>query len=105
VVRLKRPYRTEYAREAVSHLDRMDAGKVATVLDNVIRQLRYEPRTATRNRKPLRANAVAPWELRIGDIRVYFDVADDPEPIVTIHAIGLKVREKVVIGGEEVDLQ
>jgi len=89
----------------VLHLDRMDARRVATVLDTVIRQLSHEPATATRNRKPLRANAVAPWELRIGDIRVYFDVAEDPEPIVTVRAVGIKFREKVVIGGNEVDIQ
>jgi len=83
----------------------MDARKAAMVLDGVMRNLKYEPRTPTRNRKLLRANAVAPWELRIGDLRVYFDMADDPEPIVTIRAIGVKVRERVLIGGEEVDLQ
>lgn len=105
MVRRRRPYRIEYAREAVSHLVRMDARRVATVLDAVIRQLSHEPTTATRNRKPLRANAVAPWELRIGDIRVYFDVVEDPAPTVTVRAIGIKVRDKVVIGGEEVDLQ
>jgi len=83
----------------------MDARKTSIVLDSVLRQLRYEPTTPTRNRKLLQANELAPWELRIGDIRVYFDVADEPEPMVTIRAIGIKVREKVLIGGEEVDLQ
>jgi hypothetical protein len=66
--------------------------------------LSHEPTRATRNRKLLRANPVAPWELRIGDIRVYFDLSEDPEPIVTIRAVGIKIREKVVIGGDEVDL-
>jgi mRNA-degrading endonuclease RelE of RelBE toxin-antitoxin system len=89
----------------VSHLAAMDAGQAAIILDVVPRQLKYEPRTPTRNRKLLRANPVAPWELRIDDVRVYFDVNDDPEPTVTIRAIGIKRREKVFIGGEEVDLQ
>ena len=101
----RRPYRIEYAREAVSHLRSMDARKASIVLDSVFRQLSHEPNTPTRSRKLLRANEVAPWELRIGDIRVYFDVAEEPEPTVTIRAIGIKVREKVLIGGEEVDLQ
>jgi mRNA-degrading endonuclease RelE of RelBE toxin-antitoxin system len=48
---------------------------------------------------------VAPWELRIGDIRVYFDVEQAPEAIVTIRAVGRKRREKVLIGGVEVDLR
>jgi mRNA-degrading endonuclease RelE of RelBE toxin-antitoxin system len=101
----RRPYRIEYAQEAVSHLAAMDAGQAAIILDVVPRQLKYQPRIPTRNRKLLRANPVAPWELRIDDVRVYFDVSNDPEPIVTIRAIGIKRREKVFIGGEEVDLQ
>jgi hypothetical protein len=57
-----------------------------------------------RNRKLLRANPVAPWELRIGDLRVYFDVAEEPSPVVTVRAVGVKVRNRVLIGGQEVDL-
>jgi hypothetical protein len=32
-------------------------------------------------------------------------VAEDPEPIVTVRAVGIKIRERVVIGGNDVDLQ
>jgi mRNA-degrading endonuclease RelE of RelBE toxin-antitoxin system len=58
----------------------------------------------TRHRKVLRANAVAPWELRIGDLRVYYEVKDDPERIVIVKAVGVKERNRVLIGGEEVRL-
>ena len=58
----------------------------------------------TRNRERLRDNSVAPWELRVGSIPVYFDVEEAPEAGVTIRAVGLKERERVLIGGEEVDL-
>ena len=34
---------------------------------------------------------------------VYFDVEEAPEAIVTIRAVGVKARERVLIGGEEVD--
>jgi hypothetical protein len=52
----------------------------------------------------LRANPVAPWELRLGVLRVYFDVSLEPAPVVTVRAVGVKIRERVWIGGEEVDL-
>lgn len=58
---------------------------------------------ATRNRKVLRANLLAPWELRIGDLRVYYEIEDDPERVV-VKAIGVKDRDRVRIGGEEVEL-
>jgi len=35
---------------------------------------------------------------------VYYDVSEEPEPCVTIRAIGVKTRERVFIGGVEVDL-
>ena len=100
----RRPYRIDYTHEAVSHLKAMTAYRAAAVLETVVRQLSHEPGKTTRNRKPLRANPLAPWELRIGDIRVYFDVVDGPEAIVTVRAVGVKRREKVLIGGEEFDL-
>lgn len=94
----------EYTLGALGHLKALSAGERSRVQDSVDRQLTYEPTTPTRNRKLLRANPVAPWELRIGRLRVYFDVTALPDAIVTVRAIGRKVRSQVQIGGEEVDL-
>ena len=44
------------------------------------------------------------WELRIGDLRVYYEIAEDPEQIVTIVAVGVKDRNRVLIGGKEIKL-
>jgi hypothetical protein len=44
------------------------------VLDAVDEQLVYQPTVETKNRKPMRPNPVAPWELRIGDLRVYYSI-------------------------------
>jgi mRNA-degrading endonuclease RelE of RelBE toxin-antitoxin system len=59
---------------------------------------------ATRNRKPLRPNALATWELRIGELRVYYEITQDPEDVVTIVAIGVKDGNRVRIGGMEISL-
>jgi mRNA-degrading endonuclease RelE of RelBE toxin-antitoxin system len=93
----------EYAEQAVRHLRDFAARDRTIILDAVVRQLTHEPTVPTRNRKLLRANAIAPWELRIGSIRVYFEV-QDTLAIVTVRAVGVKVRERVLIGGVEVDL-
>ena len=74
------------------------------VLDAVDRQLLNQPNVETRNRKPMRPNPVAPWELRIGNLRVYYEVNDDPEPTVVVLAVGIKDRDRVRIGGETVKL-
>jgi hypothetical protein len=74
------------------------------VFDAVQERLSYQPGVETRNRKPMRPNPLAPWELRVEECRVYYDVVDEPEPVVTVLAVGIKVRARVIIGGEEVRL-
>jgi mRNA-degrading endonuclease RelE of RelBE toxin-antitoxin system len=99
----KRPYRIEYSPPSKTHLAALDARERTTVLDKVDIQLVHEPTTVTRNRKPLQANALARFELRIGHLRVYYEV-DESKRVVEIRAIGIKDRNRVLIGGEEVDL-
>ena len=53
-------------------------------------------------RKKLRPNPVAPWELRVGRARVFYDVEDVSKVIVL--AIGTKDRNKLYIGGKEIPL-
>jgi mRNA-degrading endonuclease RelE of RelBE toxin-antitoxin system len=99
-----RAFRIEYTADAVKHLAGLTARQSATVLDQVERKLKHQPTQASRNRKLLRANAIAPWDLRLGELRVYFDVSEDPRPTVTVRAIGIKVRDRVLIAGREADL-
>ena len=74
------------------------------VFDTVEEQLAHQPDVETRNRKPMRPNPLAPWELRVGDLRVYYDIEEDPEPVVTVLAVGVKDRNRVYIGKEEIEL-
>jgi hypothetical protein len=98
------PHHIQYSAEAVNHLRLLTAGQRATVVNAVEAQLPYEPSVETRNRKRMRPNAVAPWELRVGVLRAYYDIVETPEPMVLIRAIGVKKRSRVVIGGEAMDL-
>ena len=98
------PYRIEYSPEAEEHLRFLTARQRVTVLDGVDEQLMYQPTVETRNRKPMRPNPLAPWELRIGKLRVYYDVEEEPEPLVFIRAVGIKDRNRVRIGKEVIEL-
>ena len=51
----------------------------------------------------MRPNPIAPWELRIGILRVYYDIEEQPELRVTVLAVGKKLRNRVIIGGEEME--
>ncbi len=98
------PYRIEYSPDAEDHLRVLTARQQAIVLDAVDEHLVHQPTVETRNRKPMRPNPVAPWELRIGNLRVYYDVEEEPEPVVYVRAVGIKERNRVRIGRKVIEL-
>ena len=97
-------YVIEYSPAAAEHLRFFTARQQTTVLDTVDRQLINQPTVETRNRKPMRPNPVAPWELRIGNLRVYYEVIEGVVPTVMVLAIGIKERDQVRIGRERITL-
>ena len=72
-------------------------------MDEVKRQLAHEPTVQTRNRKELRDDPVARWELRIGKYRAFYEV-DEDTATVAIGAVGFKAHNILYIRGEEVAL-
>lgn len=98
------PYRIEYSPETEEHQGFLTARQRATLLDGVEERLSYEPAVETRNRKPMRPNTLALWELRLGSLRVYYDIEEEPEQVVYIRAIGVKERNRVRIGREDYEL-
>ncbi len=97
-------YRIDYTRPAVQHLGTLTAAQRSLVLDAVEKQLTQQPTVETRNRKPMRCNRLAPWELRIRNLRVFYDVREDPDPLVSVVAVGIKEGNRVLIAGREFDL-
>jgi mRNA-degrading endonuclease RelE of RelBE toxin-antitoxin system len=93
-------YVIEFTPEADDHFERFTARERATLVDGLEKQLAHQPSVETRNRKPMRPNPIAPWELRVGHLRVYYEVSDDPAKVVTVRAIGTKVGNRVRIGDE-----
>lgn len=51
----------------------------------------------------MRPNPIAPWELRIGVLRDYYEI-EAAESVVRILAVGVKERDVVRIGGEVIRL-
>jgi len=97
-------YRIDYSPATDEHLRVLTARQRAVVFDGVDEQLEHEPGVETRNRKPMRPNPLAPWELRIEELRVYYEIEELPEQVVTIVAVGVKDRNRVLIGGKEIKL-
>ncbi|GAH47996.1 unnamed protein product, partial [marine sediment metagenome] len=97
-------YRIEYSPNSENHLRKLTTNQQVIILDTIDKQLSFQPDIKTRNRKPMRTNPLAPWELRIGKFRVYYDFEKIPKPIVCIRAIGIKERNIVQIGNKEIKL-
>ena len=97
-------YRIEYSPDAVDHLRGLSVRDQRNLVDTVDEQLADQPTVETRNRKTMRPNLIAPWELRAGRLRVYYEVREEPEPAVLVLAVGVKDRNVVRIGGEEIVL-
>src|SRR2546421_12631674 len=96
-------FRIEYAPPALSHLKALTPRHQRIVLDGVNSYLSVDPMVETRRRKPMRPNPLAPWELRLGNLRVYFRVTEEPKKIVEIAAVGIKRRDQIWIAGERGD--
>jgi mRNA-degrading endonuclease RelE of RelBE toxin-antitoxin system len=96
-------YEIEFSQPAYDHLQAVRRFDRNAILDAMKEQLIRTPDEETQNRKLLRANPLADWELRIGKYRVFYDV-DASNQRVRILAVGVKDRNKLTIGGREVVL-
>ncbi|MFQ5781269.1 MAG: type II toxin-antitoxin system RelE/ParE family toxin [Nitrospiria bacterium] len=73
------------------------------IVQDIRTQLTRQPTIETKNRKNLRSNPIAAWELRSGKYRIFYEV-DETRYKVTIVAIGHKEHNRLFIRGEEVKL-
>ena len=81
------PFAITLAPEAVDDLKSLKANTRATVRTELERHLRHEPRKTSRSRiKRLRGLAHPQYRLRIGDVRVFYDVSGTTVEILAIVA-------------------
>ena len=97
-----------FAPEVIDHLRVIDRNLHTLIRGTIAQKLSYTPLELTRNRKSLEQPAPfgATWELRFGANNrfwVFYEV-DATEQIVLVLAIGIKDREKLIVGGEEIGL-
>src|SRR5947209_1502341 len=100
----------DYSPDAEGHLRALTARQRVIVLDTIDEQLADQPGVETRNRKPMRPNPLALWELRVGNLRGYYEIQELPEVHeqpklrVLILAVGIKDHNRLMIGGKEIEL-
>jgi mRNA-degrading endonuclease RelE of RelBE toxin-antitoxin system len=104
----KQPFDLIYDPEVQGHLGAIEKKYHSLIRAAIEEQLRFEPEIASRNRKQLERpiDLGARWELRFGPdnrFRVFYRV-DGEQRQVRILAIAVKERNRLFIGGEEVQL-
>ncbi len=97
-------YRIQFAESAERHFEQLTARQQAIVVDAVKVQLRHEPLRPTRNRKHLRPNPLAPWELRVESLRVFYEVDALAPDLINVLAIGIKRGNRLIVAGKEIQI-
>ena len=104
----RRSFELVYAPQVNAHLKAIERKYYGLIRQEIEAQLRFEPGVETRNRKPLK-RAVAfevEWEIRFGPnkrFRVFYEI-DQEARTVYILAVGVKVRDRLYIGGEGIEV-
>jgi len=95
-------FSVRFVPSADEDLDYYEAGARMVILDGIGKFLEADADVTSKRRKQLRPNPLAPWELRIGDYRVFYEIK--PDGLVRVLAVGHKVRNDLFIRGERVEL-
>jgi len=76
--------------------------RVGLVIDGISKYLESDADVATSRRKLLRPDPVGPWELRLGDYRVFYEVT--PAGVVRVLAIGHKAHNDLFMRGRRIEI-
>jgi len=96
-------YQIIFEKEASGNLGKMNARERSIILDAIEKQLVDQPGISTRNRKRLRPNPLAKWELRAGNLRVFYDIDELVKEVVILN-VGRKTGNRLIVGEKEYHL-
>jgi mRNA-degrading endonuclease RelE of RelBE toxin-antitoxin system len=94
------PYRITMTREAEALLLNLPAREQRLISDGIAARLRDQPRSSSRAIKLLRPNPLAAYELRLGDLRVLYNVDEESAEVVIV-IIGRKAGNTLIVEGKE----
>ena len=100
-------FKLVYAPQVRQHLKAVERKCYSLIRQEIESRLQFEPEVEARNRKPLKRAVTfgAEWEIRFGpknQFRVFYEV-DREAGIVYVLAIGIKARDRLYVGGEEIE--
>ena len=95
-------FEVKFVRSADGDVANYSAQERRLILDGIGRFLEVDADVETRKRKRLRPNPLAPWELKMGMYRVFYEIRDNS--VVRVLAVGHKEHNDLYIRGRKVEL-
>jgi len=94
-------FEVEFVQSADQDLESYTVREQRIILDGIAEFTEVDANLESKRRKRMRPNPLAPWELRIGDYRVFYEIREE---LVRVPAIGHKVHNKLFVRGQRVEL-
>ena len=94
------PHRIIITHEAKTQLKELSAREQRIIDDGIAARLVDRPTRPSRAIKKLRPNPLAGYELRLGELRVLYNVNNENAEVVIV-LLGRKVGDKLEVRGEE----
>jgi len=95
-------YDIEVGQSANNDIDYYDKFDQQIIVRAIIGYLQFDANIETRKRRQLRPNPIAPWELRIGRYRVFYEITE--RQTVKVLAVGHKEHNELFIRGRKVEI-
>jgi mRNA-degrading endonuclease RelE of RelBE toxin-antitoxin system len=95
-------FEIKFVPSADEDLEYYNAREQRVIMQGIVEFLEVNADVKTRRRKQLKPNPLAPWELRIGDYRVFYEIR--AKNLVRVLAVGYKVHGELFIRGEKAEL-
>jgi len=96
-------YQIEVTEEAKTDLYYYTAFERKIVTNEIKVQLKHQPLIETKNKKKLRDNPIATWELRSGKYLIFYEVEQTSKKVAIV-AVGHKQHKVLLIRGKEVKI-
>jgi len=94
-------FEVEFVPSADQDLESYTVREQRIILDAIAEFLETDANVESKRRKQMRPNPLAPWELRIGGYRVFYEIR---EGLVRVLAIGHQVHNELFIRGQKVEI-
>ena len=96
-------YTLDMTEDANQDLSYYRAFERKIMTDEMAVQLVDQPDVETNNRRHLRDNPIARWELKVGKFRIFYEIDADTQ-VVTVISVGHKEHNVLYIRGKVVQL-